>query len=270
MIYSCRRHVYSGWFHLPSNTRGLNKRVARVIFLGVVILVAVVAGVALHVPLTACESNGTSIRIEYDPIMIHVWPNPNNPVFSARVIAENVSDFPGLWGWEVLITWIPGSIECIGEKINVNIWAQYDGPWINDPIDNVTGQYHQTLTARAPSDPAHGSFWLANLTFRIIDPLSAPSGVLHLSATAGSTYCLRDVDSNEIPHEFVDGTYIITELADTNGDGRVDQRDAFILGAAFRPYGTYNFNADINRDGSCDAKDAIFIGAQFDSSRSSR
>ena len=131
--------------------------------------------------------------------------------FTISIIAEDIIDQEGgMYGWEFWLTWTPGIINCTKEEINYGIWSYFSGPWISNPIDNDAGTYHQSLTARAPSQPVTGTYWLANLTFQIVK--APPTGgtlqtELKLEPPAGMTYCLVDKFAGEIPHEYVNGIY---------------------------------------------------------------
>jgi len=127
--------------------------------------------------------------------------------FTVSIIAENVSD---LCGWEFILEWNPGVINCTGETINYAFWPYYLGPWLSNPMNNAEGRYHQSLSANYPSEPFDGTAWLVNLTFQIVQ--APPEGEtvstdLTISPTLGQSYCLIDTNTSEIAHTFSHGTY---------------------------------------------------------------
>jgi hypothetical protein len=127
--------------------------------------------------------------------------------FNVSITIENVpaqGTPPGFYGYEYLLSWTPGVINCTLETLNSGIWPAYS-IWVSEPIDNVAGTYHQSMTARYPAVPQTGTFWLANLTFLII-PNSPISINLTLSPPEGATYCIADKQGAQIPHEFINGT----------------------------------------------------------------
>lgn len=141
--------------------------------------------------------------------------------FIVSIVADVVSP-DAFFGWELILEWTPGVIDCTGETLNYAIWGagNFLGPWDFAPINNVAGTYHQSLTGKAPGVPVTGTFWLANLTFQIVAPapfMGSVSTNLHLKKAAGYTaYCLLDGSANEIVHSFNDATYTYTWAAPTN------------------------------------------------------
>jgi hypothetical protein len=132
--------------------------------------------------------------------------------FNVSIIAENVpaqGTPPGFYGWEFLLSWDAGVINCTTETLNLEIWGagNYLGPWVSVPIDNVAGTYHQSLTGRAPGTPKTGTFWLANLTFQVLlgggGIMSIAETDLNVAAFPPSTYCLATQQATQIPHEFI-------------------------------------------------------------------
>jgi hypothetical protein len=136
--------------------------------------------------------------------------------FTVSIIIENVPE-PGFYGWELVLSWTPGIIDCVGETINFNLWKDpatgkyyYNGPWVTEPIDNTAGTYWQSLTGKAPAEPSTGTFWLVNLTFQIVEPPpygGEVSTTLHLAPKPPSQYCIADKTATPIPHGFQDGLY---------------------------------------------------------------
>ncbi len=135
---------------------------------------------------------------------------PPNSTFSVSIIAENIpfaqDNGDGmLYGWELVLKWNPDVVVCTTEMVNLDVWQAFLGPWVISPIDNTIGSYHQSLTARAPSAPVAGTFWLANLTFATADtPINFETD-LNLTHASGYVYCLLDRESNEIRHYYVGG-----------------------------------------------------------------
>lgn len=133
--------------------------------------------------------------------------------FIVSIVAENVNDSqgtpPGCFGWEFLLNWTAGVINCTVETLNLGLWGtgNYLGPWVVTPINNVAGTYHQALTGRAPGVPITGTFWLANLTFQV---LQGGGGIfivaqtdLNVKAFPPSIYILADKQAQQIPHEVI-------------------------------------------------------------------
>jgi hypothetical protein len=159
-------------------------------------------------PITPVFSQGgTALKVNPPEFTFYTNTTSVGHTFKISVIVENVANF---YGWEFFLTWTPGMINCTTETINYAIWTAFLGPWVSPSINNVNGEYHQSLTARAPSTPKTGTFWLVNLTFTIIQ--APPEGGtlstdLALEPAPGYVYCLLDDGGNELPHEFIDGSY---------------------------------------------------------------
>jgi hypothetical protein len=169
-------------------------------------------GFMAAIPMNIKATYPTTLRVE--PQEIHKWTDVDHPgdTFTISIIADVVPP-DAFFGWEFVLEWTPGIINCTGETLNYNIWGagNFLGPWVPTPIDNVNGKYHQSITGKAPGTPQSGTFWLANLTFKIVaepgygEVLESP---LHLTCAPGYTaYCLLDINSNEIQHYYVDGAY---------------------------------------------------------------
>jgi len=168
--------------------------------------ILLILGIAAVLPMPAkCEA--TVLKVE--PSELHFWSDTTPPgaTFTISIIIENVPE-PGFYGWEFILSWTPGVINCTEEVLNLNLWdGNYLGPWVPDPIDNEAGQYHQSLSGKSPGEPEVGTFWLVNLTFVI---LQVPEdGTFEndftLSPPEGAEYCIADIEANEIPHEYIDG-----------------------------------------------------------------
>ena len=150
------------------------------------------------------QDDATALRVDapsqVDPAI--------STTFNVSITIENVPDTqgtpPGFYGYEYLLSWDHGVINCTLETLNTNIWSAYS-IWIDQPIDNVAGTYHQSMTARYPSTPQTGTWLLANLTFLII-PNSPISVELTLSPPEGATYCVADKQGTQIQHDFINGT----------------------------------------------------------------
>jgi len=171
------------------------------------VAIILVSAVAVFTTPTSASSS-TVVRVE--PSEIHKWSDVDSvgDTFTISIIAENVENF---YGWEFIVSWTAGVINCLSEEINTGIWPYYQGPWVTDPIDNDKGEYHQSLTAKAPSEPVSGTFWLVNLTFEIAAPapygdvISTPIEVV--PAPGYTAYVLLDPAGDEIPHDYVQGAY---------------------------------------------------------------
>ena len=170
--------------------------------------------------LVCCSAPMSAIKIEAQEVCVaRVYPSENifytnttsvGATFTISIIIENVPE-PGFYGWEFILSWTPGVINCTEEVINYDLWGgNYLGPWFWDPIDNEAGQYHQSLSGKSPGEPEVGTFWLVNLTFVIVKEPS-PGHVIEteliISPPAGSNYIIGDIEANEIPHEYEHGVY---------------------------------------------------------------
>jgi hypothetical protein len=159
---------------------------------------------ACGIPLRKAQAQTTILKIEA-PAEV-----PTGQDFTASIIAQDVT---GLYGWDLIVIWTPGTINCTSETANFAVWTAFLGPWVDPPIDNVLGTYHQSLTGRIPALAVSGTFWLTNLTFQVIKgPCNTTD--LTLQAPGGYTYCLLDYDANEITHQFVKASvHVIPEFA---------------------------------------------------------
>ena len=164
------------------------------------------------IPINTKATYPTTLRVE--PTEIHKWTDVDHPgdTFKISIIADVVQP-DAFFGWEFVLEWTPGIINCTLEELNLAIWGpgNFLGPWVPTPIDNVNGKYHQSVTGKSPGTPKSGTFWLANLTFTIVaepgygEVLESP---LHLTIAPGYTaYCLLDINSNEIEHYYDHGAY---------------------------------------------------------------
>ena len=164
------------------------------------VAIILVSAVAVFTTPTSASSS-TVVRVE--PSEIHKWSDVDSvgDTFTISIIAENVENF---YGWEFIVSWTAGVINCLSEEINTEIWPYYQGPWVTDPIDNEKGEYHQSLTAKAPSEPANGTFWLANLTFTVSATLEQVIAVnFTVTKPPGyDNYVLLNIQADEIPHAY--------------------------------------------------------------------
>jgi hypothetical protein len=160
------------------------------------------------VPITPIHSQGeTILKVQPAERIFYTNTTSVGATFQISIIAENVTDF---YGWEFYLTWTPGMINCTTETINYAIWTAFLGPWVSPSINNVNGEYHQSLTARSPATPQTGTFWLVNLTFTITQEPSSGGTLstdLTLEPALGYVYCLLDDNGNEIPHQYSHGLY---------------------------------------------------------------
>jgi hypothetical protein len=77
----------------------------------------------------------------------------------------------------------------------------------------VNGKYHQSLTARAPSTPVSGTYWLVNLTFLVIGEPSTDVPLTFELPPGYTAYCLLNQASEEIPHQYQPSTlHIVPEF----------------------------------------------------------
>jgi len=131
--------------------------------------------------------------------------DPNvSTTFMVSIVAENIPE-PGFYGWEVKLSWTPTVVNCTGETINNGIWESTFTPWVLNPINNVDGVYHQSVTAKTPSTPKTGTYWLVNLTFLIVGEPPAVTS-LTIAAWPPATYCLATMSAEYIPHQFISAT----------------------------------------------------------------
>ncbi|RLI40074.1 hypothetical protein DRO69_13415 [Candidatus Bathyarchaeota archaeon] len=152
----------------------------------------------------------TNLKIHPQENIFYTNTTSVGETFEISVIAENIPEDNGMYGWEIVLNWNPNAINCTGEEINFGVWPAFLGPWVTDPIDNDNGEYHQSLTARYPSEPVNGTYWLVNLTFVITQEPSPGATItsdLDLNPAEGYIYCLVNFDGEEIPHNFVNGVY---------------------------------------------------------------
>jgi len=151
------------------------------------------------VPFTLAQSNvSTSLIVRPHENVFYTNTTSVGETFTVSVVAEDIPADNGMYGWEFILTWTPGLVNCTAEEINFNIWPYFLGPWVSDPIDNANGQYHQSLTARSPSNPVSGTYWLVNLTFTVI---AEPSNSVNftLQPAPGFTYCLLNSAAIAVP-----------------------------------------------------------------------
>jgi hypothetical protein len=160
----------------------------------------------------------TNIKVEPQEKIFFTNTTSVGQTFQISVIVENVA---GFYGWEFVLKWVPGLINCTSQTLNLLIWGEdnYLGPWVKPfsvAANNTLGLYHQSVTGSAPGMPANGTFWLANLTFTMIKgPYNSTNLVLQ-KAEGYTAYCLLDYDAEEIPHTYQQGNVrIVPEFQET-------------------------------------------------------
>jgi len=185
----------------------MNKRILAAI-LSIALILPLLATSTILIYETSAQTE-TAVKVQPTTNIFYTNTTSVGHTFTISIIAENIPS-PGFYGWQVVLSWTPGLINCTGETINYGIWPYYMGPWVTDPINNVAGKYQQSLTGKAPSNPQTGTFWLVNLTFKIIQaplPGQTLQTSLTISPPSGSSYCLADKSANQIPHAFIHGLY---------------------------------------------------------------
>lgn len=187
----------------------------------------------------------TNLKVDPQENIFYTNTTAVGSTFTISIIAENIPANNGMYGWEIILNWNPTAINCTTEQINYNIWPAFLGPWVAKPIDNVKGQYHQSLTARAPSTPVSGTYWLVNLTFIITK--EPPSGgtitsELDLNPAQGFTYCLVNYDGDEIPHNFINGVYRYISPRPPAEVIKLAVKPAAIINPSLTPCESFNLN----------------------------
>ncbi|MEM1589540.1 MAG: cohesin domain-containing protein, partial [Candidatus Bathyarchaeia archaeon] len=179
-------------------------------------VVAILLTSLMLLPIPSKAADRPLLKVEPQTLSFRTDLNPVGYNFTVSIIIENVPE-PGFYGWELVLSWTPGVINCVEETLNFKLWMDpatgkyyYNGPWVTEPIDNEAGTYWQSLTGKAPAEPSTGTFWLVNLTFQIVKP--PPYGgevftMLHLAPKPPANYCIADKTAREIPHDFQDGEY---------------------------------------------------------------
>jgi len=154
----------------------------------------------------------TQLKVQPQNNTFYTNTTSEGDTFTVNIVADVVSP-DKFFGWELILEWTPGVIDCTLETLNYAIWGagNFLGPWVPVPIDNAAGEYHQSLTGKAPGVPKSGTFTLATLTFQIVaspPSMGAVTTDLHLKIAPGYiAYCLLDDGANEIPHDFINGVY---------------------------------------------------------------
>ena len=168
-------------------------------------------GFIAAIPVRVSATYPTTLRVE--PAEIHKWSDVDHPgdTFTISIIADIVPP-DEFYGYDFVLRWTPGIINCTGETINFGLWqGNFLGPWVTDPIDNTIGYYRQSLTGKSPGTPESGTFWLVNLTFQIVAEPGYGEVIdteLHLEKAEGyDAYCLIDIDTSEIEHYYEHGHY---------------------------------------------------------------
>jgi hypothetical protein len=162
-------------------------------------------------PKKLCAQTQAQVKVEPRENIFYTNTTTVGTTFTISIIAENIPDQEGgMAGWEIILSWTPGIINCTAEQLNYGYWPANSGPLVSYPIDNTAGMYHQALSSRTPSPPVTGTYWLVNITFQIVRAPSEGGTLstdLTLQPAPGLTYCIIDKYANEIPHGFVHGVY---------------------------------------------------------------
>jgi len=216
----------------------------KIIYQTILALTVVLASIAPF-NLTTQAQTSTNLKVSPQENIFYTNTTSVGATFKISVIAENIPTDNGMYGWEIILAWNPTAINCTREEINYNIWPAFLGPWVSKPIDNVNGKYHQSLTARAPSTPVSGTYWLVNLTFTITK--EPPSGGtitsdLELKPAPGFTYCLVNYDGDEIPHNFINGIYRYISPRPPTEIIQLSVTPSMILNPSLTPCKTFTVN----------------------------
>jgi hypothetical protein len=207
----------------------------------VILIATILCGMCLPISIVK-TANQTNLKVQPQQNIFYTNTTSVGTTFDISVIVENVENF---YGWEFVLEWTPGLINCTTEKLNLHIWSAHLGPWIPDPINNTKSEYHQSITGAAPGGPVAGSFWLANLTFKIVQAPSS-GGILQTNLTLtkapGYTYCLIDYDGYEIPHGFINGVYKYISPRPPIEEIKVQVTPPSIMDPALVPCTTFNVN----------------------------
>jgi hypothetical protein len=217
------------------------------IFPTIILLMATIFCVAPRLQ-TVRALDQTNIKVEPQEKIFFTNTTSVGQTFQISVIVENVA---GFYGWEFVLKWVPGLINCTSQTLNLLIWGEdnYLGPWVKPfsvAANNTLGLYHQSVTGSAPGVPVDGTFWLANLTFVIVQaPPSGgtlSSGLTIEPAPGYVAYCLIDYDSHEIPHGFVNGLYEYISPRPPMEEITVQVTPSTITDPSLVPSQTFNVN----------------------------
>ncbi|OGD48495.1 hypothetical protein A3K79_02535 [Candidatus Bathyarchaeota archaeon RBG_13_46_16b] len=197
-------------------------------------------------PQTVKAQPETLLKVQPQDNTFYTNTTPVGHTFIISIIAENIPTDNGMYGWEFVLHWTPGMINCTTETINYGLWSAFLGPWIPVPIDNVNGEYHQSLTARSPAVALSGTFWLVNLTFTITQ--APPTGgilttSLALTKAPGyALYCLVNAAADEIPHGLVDGLYQYISPRPPVEEAKVEVTPPAVMDPSLVPSSTFDIN----------------------------
>jgi hypothetical protein len=223
----------------------MNKKIlATIMSLALILPLLTTSTTLLHV---ASAQPETAVKVQPAENIFYTNTTSVGHTFKISIIAENIPE-PGFYGWQVLLSWTPGLINCTAETINYAIWPYYMGPWVTDPINNIAGTYQQSLTGKAPSTPRTGTFWLVNLTFQIVQaPLNGQTlqTNLTISASPPSSYCLADKTATEIPHAFSHGVYKYISPRPPLPQISLKVKPSSILNPSLIPCTTFNVNVTV-------------------------
>jgi hypothetical protein len=180
-----------------------------IVILSLLITALIIQGAILQKNVTAVTQ--TKVKVEPANNIFYTNTTTVGTTFKISIIAENIPNQEGgMAGWELILSWTPGLINCTAQQLNYAYWPSNSGPLVASPIDNVLGTYHQALSSRTPSNPVTGTYWLVNITFKITR--APPEGGslstnMTLQPAPGLAYLLIDIYGNEIHHEFINGFY---------------------------------------------------------------
>jgi len=180
-----------------------------IVILSLLIASSIIQGAILQKNMAAAIQ--TQVKVEPANNIFYTNTTTVGTTFNISIIAENIPNQEGgMAGWELILSWTPGLINCTTQQLNYAYWPTHLGPLVTTPIDNDMGTYHQALGLQAPSLPVTGTYWLVNVTFKITK--APPEGGslstnLTLQPAPGLTYLLMDKIGNEISHGFINGFY---------------------------------------------------------------
>jgi hypothetical protein len=194
----------------------------------------------------SAQSPSTVLKVEPVDNIFYTNTTDIGHTFTISIIAENIPS-PGFYGWEFWLSWTPGVINCTLETLNTGIWSAYS-VWVSEPIDNAAGTYHQSMTARYPATPKTGTYWLANVTFKICKAPATGGSInspLTISPPEGMTYCLGDKEANSIPHDYIHGVYKYISPRPPLPETKLQVTPAKILDPSLEPCHDFNINVTI-------------------------
>jgi len=163
-------------------------------------MILIVLDILMCVSVNSVIAQECNVKVDVPSVV------PPNTTFVVSIIAENIpNQAGGMAGWELILSWTPGVINCTAEQLNYAYWPANSGPLVAYPIDNDAGTYHQSLVYKAPSTPVTGTYWLVNLTFYSAGSPTPVETDLIVGPGPSMVYCLVDKTATEIPHGFIQG-----------------------------------------------------------------